>query len=238
MNRALYFVHRWLGLVVAAQLLAWSLGGLMFSLLDIDDVHGDLDHAARTPATLPSTGIVDVAAALSRAEAKATKATLIERRGRLTWQLDFAAGSPALFDARDGSSIPLVDVEEAKRIALADVTGARSVLEATLVEKDAPIEYRDKPLPAWRVVVDHDKDIHLYVHAMTGEVTARRNAKWRAFDFFYMLHVMDYRGREDFQHPLLTSFAALAVLASTTGLVLWGTRLGRRIKRGKPSAAT
>lgn len=233
MNRALYFVHRWIGLVVAVQLLAWSLGGLVFSLLDIDDVHGDLDRAPKPAATALVGNVIPIERALPAAPA-ATKATLQERRGKLVWQLDAPDAAPVLIDARDGTRLERIDADEAKRLALADVGGARGVLEATLLEKDPPLEYREKPLPAWRVVVDHDKDIHIYVHAWTGEITARRNAKWRVFDFFWMLHVMDYSEREDFQHPLLTFFAVLAVLASLSGLVLWAARLRRRLKRAAP----
>jgi len=229
-TRALYFVHRWLGLVVALQLLAWSLGGLMFSLLDIDDVHNDLDRVEAAPAPLPRAAIVPVEKALVGVD-DATRAALVMRRGRAVWQIDRKDGPPVLVDAIDGARLGALDAEEAKRIALADVRGARGVLDATLFETDAPLEYREKPLPAWRVAVDHDKEIHVYVHAMTGEVTARRNVKWRVFDFFWMLHVMDYSEREDFQHPLLTFFAAVALLASASGIVLWVVRARRRILR-------
>lgn len=234
MNRALYLVHRWIGLVVALQLLAWSVGGLMFSLLDIDDVHGDFDRSKSPPAPLPTNGVVPVERALA-ALGPATRASLVQRRGRPVWHVELVDGAPALVDAMDGARLANVDADEAKRIALADVRGARGVNDATLFERDPPLEYREKPLPAWRVVVDHDKEIHIYVHAVTGEVTARRNAKWRLFDFFWMLHVMDYSEREDFQHPLLTFFAALAVLASTSGLVLWGARTWRRVRRSPPA---
>ena len=40
-----YVVHRWLGLVVSVQLLAWSIGGFMFSWLDIDNVRGELERS-------------------------------------------------------------------------------------------------------------------------------------------------------------------------------------------------
>ncbi len=229
MNRTLYLLHRWLGVVVAAQLLAWTVGGLLFSLLDLDDVHGDLDRAPRAaPAPLPATGLLGIDAALARSGDAVVRATLVERRGRLVWQLDRAQGRPLLLDAQDGAALAAVDEAEARRIALADAPGARGVVTATLIEADAPLEYREKPLPAWRVVLDHDKELHLYVDAVTGEVTARRNARWRLYDFFWMLHVMDYQGRDDFQHPLLTAFALAGVAASTSGLVLWGVRLSRR----------
>lgn len=232
MNRTLYFLHRWLGVLVAAQLLAWTVGGLLFTLLDLDDVHGDLDRAPRAaPALLPSTGIIGVDVAVARAGEAATRATLVERRARLVWQLERAQGRPVLVDARDGVTLPPVDDAEARSIALADAPSARAVLAATLISADAPLEYREKPLPAWRIELDHDKQLHLYVDAVTGEVTARRNARWRIYDFFWMLHVMDYRERDDFQHPLLTAFALLGVAASTSGLVLWGVRLSRRLRR-------
>ncbi|MBI1944632.1 MAG: PepSY domain-containing protein [Deltaproteobacteria bacterium] len=232
MNRTLYFLHRWLGLLVAAQLLAWTVGGLLFSLLSLDDVHGDLDRAPRaSPATLPSTGLIDVAGVVARAGEPVVRALLAERRGRLVWQLERAEGRPLLVDARDGAPLPAVDRVEAERLALADAPGARGVREATLIERDPPLEYREKPLPAWRVVLEHDKELHLYVDAVTGEVTARRNARWRLYDFFWMLHVMDYRARDDFQHPLLTAFALAGVAASTTGLVVWGVRVARRLRK-------
>ena len=37
-----YVAHRWIALLVGLQLLSWSIGGFMFSILDLDDVHGDL----------------------------------------------------------------------------------------------------------------------------------------------------------------------------------------------------
>lgn len=229
-SRTLYFLHRWLGLVVALQLLAWSLGGLMFSLLDIDDVHGDLDRVEVGPGPLPPSLPITADAALASAGA-ARKATLIARRGRPVWQIELEDGGLVLIDASTGARLPPVAEEEARNIASAATRGARGVLSAKLIERDPPLEYREKPLPAWQVVLDHDKGVHVYVHAMTGEITARRNAKWRLWDFLWMLHVMDYQGREDFQHPLLAGFAALAVLTSASGLVLWGARFRRRLRQ-------
>ena len=171
MNRYAYAAHRWLGLVVGAQLLAWSLGGLMFALLDIDEVHGDVDRVQR-PAAVVASDVVPVAAVLAQAPA-ATSALLVERRGRLVWVLALE-GRTALFDARTGAPVPAVDAEEAKRIALADTSNARSVTSAELFSDDPPIEYRGKPLPAWCVVLDHDSGVHVYIDAVTGEVRARR----------------------------------------------------------------
>jgi len=45
-RRTTYLFHRWLGLIVSLQLLAWSVGGFMFSELDLDNVRGERDIAS------------------------------------------------------------------------------------------------------------------------------------------------------------------------------------------------
>lgn len=70
--------------------------------------------------------------------------------------------------------------------------------------------------------------------ATTGSVGARRNGLWRAYDFLWALHIMDYGGHENFNTPWLVSFAALGVLTSVTGAVVWGLRAARRLS-GRPA---
>ncbi len=91
-----------------------------------------------------------------------------------------------------------------------------------------PIEYRGRPLPAFRVVLDDADATAVWVDARTGDVTARRTDRWRVYDFFWALHVMDHAGRDDVQHPLLDAAASLAELTALTGLVLWLRRIPRR----------
>ena len=60
----------------------------------------------------------------------------------------------------------------------------------------------------------------LYFNADNGEFITVRSNIWRVFDFFWMLHIMDYDEREDFNNPLLISFAASSVFFSFTGFIL------------------
>lgn len=147
---------------------------------------------------------------------------------------EFAPGTPAT---------PLVPLAEAWRAA--GLESARSVATARFEDDravatervtEASGEYRGKPVPAWRVRLDDDRDSHVYVHPITGAITSVRNDTWRRFDFFWMLHVMDYEEREDFHHPLITIVAIGGVLTSLTGLVLtvmlwWARRRGARSAR-------
>jgi len=59
---------------------------------------------------------------------------------------------------------------------------------------------------------------------------ARRTTRWRIFDFLWMLHIMDFDTRDDFNTPLLQIAAGLGFVVGLSGLVFWAltTRLFRR----------
>ncbi len=88
-------------------------------------------------------------------------------------------------------------------------------------------EYRG-PLPVWRVVMGDDEDTRIYVSPLTGDVIARRNATWRLYDFFWMLHIMDYENRTDFNNPLVIFASILALVATISGIWLIFYRFARR----------
>lgn len=48
-KRSACLAHRWLGLVVGVQLLAWSVSGFTFTILNIDNVHGDFERNTDPP---------------------------------------------------------------------------------------------------------------------------------------------------------------------------------------------
>jgi len=47
-------LHRWLGLLVAAQLLLWVIGGLVMSVLRLEEVRGEDRAAQKAAVSLPS----------------------------------------------------------------------------------------------------------------------------------------------------------------------------------------
>jgi hypothetical protein len=141
-----------------------------------------------------------------------------EQRGRL--------------DARTGGERP-VDRAEAEAIARRDQPGAPTIRDVSLVTRDPAIEYRDRPLPAWRVAMSDAAGTVVYVDAISGEVTARRNDRWRTYDFLWSLHIMNYGARDRFDHPLLAAFGVLGVVTALSGAALWVLRAGRAIGRTK-----
>ena len=73
------------------------------------------------------------------------------------------------------------------------------------------------------------------MNANTGLIDARRNDMWRLFDFFWMLHIMDYQEREDFNHPLLIGAAGLALSVVIFGMALLFIRIRRTILSARRS---
>lgn len=236
-RKTVYFLHRWLGLVVCVQLLAWSVGGLIFSLLDIERVRGETNSTGpllRPVEVSPDT--ITPGEALAAAEIageRVASIALVDRGVGLGYELRDAEGVILMrVDAVTGVARPLLTEAQAVAQARADFSHDAEVLAVRLIEDDPPGEFRGKALPAWRVDLDHASSPHIYVDAVTGQILARRNEAWRAFDFFWMLHIMDYNKRENFNHPLLTVFSALAIATAGTGVSLWIWRATGRRRRG------
>ena len=238
-NRFLYAAHRWLAAVALSQLAIWTLTGLFFASCSIESVRGEHLDVDRWLEPEDSAALLAPSTALAVAAAAVARVDTLELRRTPEGPVWIARGphhAAIRLDARSGAVRPVTRLE-AENVARADQRGAPLALEASLVERDAPIEYRDHPLPAWRVRLADARGTVIWVDARTADVTARRNDLWRWYDFFWSLHIMDYRGRESFNHPLLIVAAALAALAVASGATLWIGRLVRRVRRGRPSRA-
>jgi hypothetical protein len=130
-------------------------------------------------------------------------------------------------DARTGDTVSPILETWALAIAREDFSGPDSGAAAFFIGQDAPIEYRGT-LPVWQIQFHDPGNSRIYVHALTGKVVARRNDIWRLYDFLWSLHIMDYRTREDFNHPLLIGAALAAFCLCLTGLVLVALRFWPR----------
>ena len=204
----------------------------MFSVLDLDNVRGDLDRNVDAPRLLNLHRVritpADAASVAKASGIPITQIRLRERFNRTVFELFDRNGQPlGAVDATSGEFIPRISEAEAKAAALADFAPKVTVASIDFLEGQPPSEYRNGTMPVYRVILDHPKNPHIYVSPVTGEVLKRRNKVWRLFDFFWMLHIMDYRARESFNHWLLTTMSLLAILTSSSGLVLWCWRLPR-----------
>jgi hypothetical protein len=206
----------------------WVLGGLVMSAFPIELVRGETQSARAEPVAIGAGELsVDLRQALA-AHGPFTGLRTLRIAGSLYVEAQRGDEPPLLIDAADGRVRDGIDEETARAVAARDFTGEGGIAAATLLNGRLG-EYRG-PLPVWQVTFDDARDTSIYVSAQNGQVVARRTDIWRLYDFFWMLHIMDYKERVDFNHALLIGASALALVLSATGFWLLFYRV--RIRRG------
>lgn len=234
--------HRYLGVFIGIQFILWTLGGLYFSWTDLDEIHGDhLKGHRPTNLELPAESVppASVAAALRATvgDTKIEKVYLTKVLGDYFYAVEHVQGakrSTALYRLEDGNVRPSIASADAGQIAkdfLAKPADPVEISYLTTENVGKHHEYREKPLPAW--AVQFENGISVYVSAESGQVGAIRTDKWRVFDFLWMLHTMDFAGRDNFNNYLLRGFSILGILTVMSGFCLFfvSSRLFRRLLR-------
>jgi hypothetical protein len=232
-------IHKWLALLMAVQILLWFASGLFFAAFPIERVRSEHAVAAQRSAPVALDAAAAGLARLAAAEvAPGEKVELSSLVGRPVALLGGGEGRPRLYDLTTGRRLSPIPMTFAARIAEADHAGDARAARVARVTENTP-EYRGA-LPAWRVDFEDGAGRSLYVAADTGAVTARRSTLWRVYDFLWGLHIMDWRGHEDFNNPLLIVATILALVVTIAGIVLLPSRLGFtawRRRRARISAA-
>jgi hypothetical protein len=236
MSLKIFFIrlHKWVALVVGIQMLLWVAGGLVMSLLDIDEVHGDLTKAVIEPKPLRWDRLAAMDAMVGQVAAPIAELSLSMGFFGPQAQITDTSGAVHHFDAQTGEPLHEIDAKQALEIAEANYSGDGAGQVPIRVRQNST-EYRGR-LPAWKVDFDDEAATTLYVAVDNGDVITRRNQIWRIYDFAWMLHIMDYRERVDFNHPLLVWASALALLVALSGLYLvgvthWRDEASRLVKR-------
>ena len=236
-------LHRWLGLLMAVQIIAWMASGLYFSIFPIQEIRGEhLTQPVQTPAREQLGRAISPAAVVQAVDAQLGPdwtlhtVSLVSIEGKSFWRVEGKAGKEPFrrLVAADGAGVvPQLDAGQAARKAEAWLRKPAPIAAVEWLEpRSAGYEFRGRDSAAWKVSFSGPESLNLYLDPWTGEILARRTDRWRIFDFFWMLHIMDYGEREDFNHPLLTAFSLLAVLSAATGLVLFAWRWVPRRRRG------
>ena len=236
--------HRYLGLFLGIQFLMWTAGGLYFSWSDMDEIHGD--HHRKAPLNFKADMVLvspaQIIAQLPQADS-IKSIRLIEVFGQPVYQLQYfttVAGSALvktqLAIAATGKLRPTITREEAIQLARNNFTEPVQVSQVEYLTEgkiNGHHEYRESPLPARAITMHHPTQTTVYVAAEQGQVTKFRNNKWRLFDFLWMLHTMDYQGRDNIGNILLRLFSLAGLVTILSGFALYYVSSGRK-RQQKP----
>lgn len=225
-------LHRYLGIFIGIQFFLWTLGGLYFSWTNLDEIHGD--HLHHKPAPMVETAaMISPSEALSSNVAECRSPDLRSLRivpilGETFYALACDDGNgrktPLLINAKDGKRRAPLSESEARSVAAASMHEQREIISVELITDETMgrhHEYREKPMPAWAVTFDGAEGPTAYVAATDGQVHAMRTTGWRVFDFLWMLHTMDFAGRDNINNYVLRAFSVLGICTVMSGFLLF-----------------
>ena len=216
--RFLRKLHKWLGLLIALQVILWAASGLMFAWLDHDEVAAagsvrTVASAALAPALVKTEPLAWLDA---RHQTDVYDVRAVSLADRWVWRVELR-DRVELRALEDGAPVAL-DAGWVRRLALARYAGD-GTLVATTLQTQPDIEARAKS-PVWRAQFDDPQRTALYFAADDGHFIAARSSAWRLYDFFWMLHTMDFQGRDNFNNPLVILFTTGALWVGLTGVLL------------------
>ena len=221
--------HKWLSLVIGVQLALWLASGLAFALLDSSVVSGR-NLAERHPASVlsgnePLRSHAEIAGLYHNADSAVVDIRLQPGFERPVYRVQTTDGVE-LRDARSGNPL-VIDTAMAAAIAARDYAGDDSLIGTPQRLSQPNMESRRHDGPVWRVDIADAGNTSLYISAADGQVLERRNDSWRLFDILWMLHIMDYSERQDFNNPFVVAFGIGALLLSISGCVMLFTSFSR-----------
>lgn len=225
-------IHRYLGVFIGIQFFFWTLGGLYFSWTNINEIRGE--HLREQKPGLPlaenlvSPGVVIAQIRKTDEITEIHKIQLIEILQKPFYEIVFKSGEgktkTVLADASDGKLRDEIGKVEAEAIALDALKEKSNVTKTVYLTQEnvgGHHEYREKPLPAYAVSFEKPGDLIVYVSAQNGRVESFRTNEWRIFDFFWMLHTLDFYGRDDINNYVLRVFSVLGILTIFSGFLLF-----------------
>ncbi len=224
-------IHKWVGLVVGIQVLFWVAGGVVMTAIPIETVRSEHRLKSLAPAILPVDGVRPLSEVAREAAIAPVRAELKGTQRGPVWVLTPSGAEPVTLNAVTGRPFAAMTASEVSALAAAVYQG-NAAPQAPVLLDQAPRETgRDGPI--WRVDFKDTERTTFYLSPQTGEVVTRRSAVWRFYDFFWRLHILDFKNGENFNHPLLIGVTLLTLSIVMTGFILLWIRLARDLKMAR-----
>jgi uncharacterized iron-regulated membrane protein len=208
--------HKWLGLLLGLQVLLWVSGGVVMSIIPIEQVRGEAwlpvpsEMVDAKRFTFPASGLP---------VAEVRRIEMTQRMGTPLYVVEDQQGERHGFSGIDGHPVPELGADEVAAWVRQLHKEQPEVADVHWIEHPEG-EVRGRKGPLWRVDLRDSWNMSVYVDPLTGQLSARRNDLWRVYDFFWMLHIMDYGTRDDFNNNLLRASAGLTWFFVLSGLWL------------------
>jgi len=217
-------IHLWSGLILGVQVFLWMASGLVMSWLPLEDVRGETTAFVAPLPPLDAQTYASPGGVIAQSDG-ATRLELTHFLGKAVYIAYGPDGATAMYDASSGEKLTPLKEKPVRDVARRDFVGEGEIVKAALLAFP-PKEY-SKETPVWRVDFNDKRHTRLYISQNTGEVLSRRNDTWRFYDFFWMLHIMDYEERDDTNNILLMIASLTGTIFALSGVIIVIYRLRR-----------
>lgn len=219
--------HRYLVLIVGIQMLLWVASGLAFNLLSSDKTSSEIkvNRMASVRFVPQAINFNDIKAKFPAASRINIAATETKPLIYVTERFNNQQLPPFTLALKN----ELLGREQIREIASRAINQSLPINKIELVKSD-DTEARQFKRRVWRVHYDNDNHTAVYIDAYSGKVLKAIEDTWRLRDLFWMLHIMDYQARSNFNNPLIICAATIAFIGSLAGgvLVFLCIRVGRK----------
>jgi len=229
-------LHKWLSLLVFAQLLIWLGTGLFFNLMDHDKARGNHNKQSVAAEAIDNQRLLNPNTIITSSR-QVSEVALIQRLGHPYYLLTHEKGlyshfksDLSLVDAYTGIEL-VIDENIAGKLAKATYKGIGDI--SGVVKLSPPIaDMLKERNTVWQVNFSDDLDTSVYVDASSGRLVGHSNEDKRFVDLFFMLHFMDYPFLGEgsvggFNNGQITFFALLTLVFCLTGFI-WVVELLRK----------
>jgi uncharacterized iron-regulated membrane protein len=204
--------HKYLSLFISIQLLLWTISGIFFSFNKIEEVRGE--HLKKPEIQEPFS--------VNEAKFTSDSATITYHKRLSDLVVEVKSSNGIKYFDQKGNLVNKLSLDDAKNIVTQRTyLSPTKILEITEPEEGS--EFRGRSLPLYKVesLSNEGKVINIYLNPYSGKIEALRSNQWRAWDFFWALHIMDWDKREDFSNTLLRIFSILALFSALSGIILF-----------------
>ncbi|MCU0351447.1 MAG: PepSY domain-containing protein [Flavobacterium sp.] len=220
--------HRYLGVFLGIQFLAWTMGGLYFSWTNIEQIRGEDIRTTKKPLPIETqnASLVILLDSLQKNEPQISfkNIQVVEILDKAYYQIHLEAPQKKvlLFEMKSLLPKAALNEQEAKEVARKSLKNPSEILQTNyLTTTNGHHEYREKPLPAYAITFGKPNNTTVYVSTELGTVQTYRNNEWRIFDFLWMLHTMDYENRDNINNWLLRIFSLIGLITIFSGFLLF-----------------
>lgn len=211
-------IHRWLMLAVGLQFVVWVTSGMYFALLDIHYIHGESQSTNEDPPIAFHQVRVDFPD-IQQHYPGAMDIRLGQYLSDPVYR--FSMGSQRwMVNATTAKSFAPMTETEARELAQFHYRGTALSQQAVRFDDNAPEELSTRHLPVWQVTFDDALSTTFYLSVTQRELVTIRHTPWRAFDWFWRFHIMDYSQGSDTQNRWLFWITLMGIISGIMGLCL------------------